>query len=161
MNLNQVKDSLEKSEENDSVEGQQSNTINSLPHRFFEPFIMQGIKLDILEPGRILCSFTVPPRLVDSKAGNSMHHGAIATLVDWVGASVVYTVGASASGVSVEINTSFYDPTYLGEEIDIDATALLVGKVIGIVNVELRNKKTGKLIARGRHTMYMAVPSKL
>ncbi|KAL3528182.1 hypothetical protein ACH5RR_012838 [Cinchona calisaya] len=47
------------------------------------------------------------------------------------------------------------------EEIDIDATALLVGKVIGVVNVELRKKKTGKLIARGRQTMYMAVPSKL
>ncbi|KAL3528183.1 hypothetical protein ACH5RR_012839 [Cinchona calisaya] len=159
MNLKSVKNALVKQEEADDDDNDQS-TINSLPHRFFEPFIMQGIKLDVLEPGRILCSLTVPPRLV-SKAGNSMHYGAIATLVDWVGASVVYTMGASASGVSVEINISYYDTAYVGEEIDIDATALLVGKVVGVVNVELRKKKTDKLIARGRHTMYMAVPSKL
>lgn len=47
----------------------------------------------------------------------------------------------------------------LQEEIEIDAKALLVGKVLGVVNVELRNKKTRKLIAQGRHTMYMAVPT--
>ncbi|XP_027074227.1 uncharacterized protein [Coffea arabica] len=160
MDLKLVKNSLEKQNEEDDKENGNQSTLESLPHRFFEPFIMQGIKLDILEPGRLICSITVPPRLV-SKDENSMHYGAIATLVDLVGASVVYTMGASASGVSVEINVSYYDTAYVGEEIDIDAKALLVGKVIGIVNVELRKKKTGKLIARGRHTMYMAVPSKL
>lgn len=75
MDLKQLKNSLEKQPTesrteipNDCVDGDDDDQprINSLPHRFFEPFIMQGIKLDILEPGRILCSLTVPPRLMVS-----------------------------------------------------------------------------------------------
>lgn len=40
------------------------------------------------------------------------------------------------------------------EEIEIEATALRVGKSIAVVSVELRKTNTGKLIAQGRHTMY-------
>ena len=66
MDLKLVKNSLEKQNEEDDKENGNQSTLESLPHRFFEPFIMQGIKLDILEPGRLICSITVPPRLVVS-----------------------------------------------------------------------------------------------
>jgi acyl-coenzyme A thioesterase 13 len=36
-----------------------------------------------------------------------------------------------------------------------------VGKAVGVVSVELKKKKTGKIIAQGRHTKYLAVPSKM
>lgn len=45
--------------------------------------------------------------------GNRLHVGAIATLVDMVGATVVYTLGAPASGVSLEINLSCFEAAYL------------------------------------------------
>ena len=50
---------------------------------------------------------------------------------------------------------------FLQDDVEIEAKALQVGKVIAVVTVELRKKKTQKLIAHGRHTMYMAVTSKM
>ena len=47
------------------------------------------------------------------------------------------------------------------EEIEIEARTLRVGKVIGVVSVEFRKKKTGKIIAQGRHTKYLPFASKM
>ncbi|CAK9139401.1 unnamed protein product [Ilex paraguariensis] len=48
-----------------------------------------------------------------------------------------------------------------GDEIEIESKALRVGKAIAVVSVELRKKKTGKIIAQGRHIKYLPVSSKL
>ena len=45
-------------------------------------------------------------------AGNFLHGGATATLVDLVGSAVIFSVGAPATGVSVEINVSYLDAAY-------------------------------------------------
>ncbi|BFG28333.1 hypothetical protein CerSpe_146060 [Prunus speciosa] len=139
-------------------EGEMAITMDGLPERFFEPFIMKGIQVDLLEPGRIVCSFKVPPRLLNG--GNFMHGGATATLVDLIGSAAILTVG-TPTGVSVEINVSYLDSAYPGEEVEVEAKALRVGKAVGVVSVELRKKKTGKIIAQGRHTKYLALASKL
>ncbi|ONI24752.1 hypothetical protein PRUPE_2G260400 [Prunus persica] len=47
-----------------------------------------------------------------------------------------------SSGVSVEINVSYLNSAYPGEEVEVEAKALRVGKVVGVANVELRKKKT-------------------
>lgn len=44
--------------------GPYESVVDSLPHRFFEPFVVEGLKVDLIEPGRVLCSLTVPPRLL-------------------------------------------------------------------------------------------------
>ncbi|CAN4115854.1 unnamed protein product [Withania somnifera] len=130
-----------------------------MPSRFLEPFVSHGLKIDLVEPGRILCSFHVAPRLVN--AGNFLHGGATSALVDILGSAVIHTVGAPLTGVSVEINVSYLDAAFLGEEIEVEAKVLRVGKRIAAVTVELRKKKTGKIVAQGRHTKYLAVNSKL
>lgn len=116
--------------------------IDSLPRKFFEPLVTHGLQVDLVEPGRLVCSFTVPTRLlvnlnlknqnqslpfsfwiqlmgffcfcVWKNAGNFLHGGATATLVDLVGSAVLYTVGAPMVGVSVEINVSYLDAAYAG-----------------------------------------------
>ncbi|GMI67153.1 hypothetical protein like AT1G04290 [Hibiscus trionum] len=157
MDLETVKKYLEKG----AGEGGDKNasTINGMPSRFFESFIMQGLHVDHVEKGRVLCSMKVPPRLLN--AGNFLHGGATASLVDLVGSAVVYTYGASSSGVSVEISITYLDSAYVGEEIEIEAKALRVGKTVAVITVEFRKKKTGKIIAQGRHTKYLAVQSKM
>lgn len=50
---------------------------------------------------------------------------------------------------------------FIQEEIEIEAKALRVGKAIGVVSVELKKKKTGKIIAQGRHTKYLPIPSRM
>ncbi|KAK6150659.1 hypothetical protein DH2020_015591 [Rehmannia glutinosa] len=134
-------------------------TVDSMPAKFIEPIVMQGLKIDHVERGRVVCSFTVPPRLVNSE--NSLHGGAMAALVDIVGSAAIIAAGAPFTGVSVEINVSYFDGAYVGEEIEIDTKALRVGKSIAVVSVDFRSKKTGKLIAQGRHSKYLAVRSKI
>ncbi|KAJ7001014.1 acyl-coenzyme A thioesterase 13 [Populus alba x Populus x berolinensis] len=140
-------------------EDKNASTIEKMPLRFFERFIMQGLHIDLIEPGRVVCSMKVPPRLLNG--GNFLHGGATATLVDLVGSAAIFTVGAPATGVSVEINVSYLDAAFADEEIEIEARVLRVGKAVGVVSVELKKKRTGKIIAQGRHTKYLAVPSKL
>ncbi|CAH1436248.1 unnamed protein product [Lactuca virosa] len=155
MDFELVKSFLEK-----SSSGVSSEDIDSMPFRFFEPMIMSGLKVDLIERGRVLCSMKVPPRLLN--VGNSLHGGATAALVDVVGSSVIMTMDSVATtGVSVEINVSYLDAAFVGDEIEIEAKALRVGKAVAVVSVEFRKKKTGKIIAQGRHTKYLAVSSKL
>ncbi|KAL3528115.1 hypothetical protein ACH5RR_012771 [Cinchona calisaya] len=139
--------------------GAYETTVDSLPQRFFEPFVCHGLKVDLIEKGRIICSFTVPPRLLNT--ATSLHGGATATLVDLIGSAVIYTMGSPMTGVSVEINVSYLDGAYVGDEIEVEGKALRVGKAIAVVSVDLKNKKTGKIIAQGRHTKYLALSSKL
>ena len=39
-------------------------SIDSLPTRLFDPFILYGLHVDLVEPGRLVCSMKVPPRLL-------------------------------------------------------------------------------------------------
>ncbi|KAJ6707669.1 F19P19.27 PROTEIN [Salix viminalis] len=140
-------------------EDKNASTIEKMPLRFFERFILQGLHIDLIEPGRIVCSMKVPPRLLNG--GNFLHGGATATLVDLVGSAAICTAGAAGTGVSVEINVSYLDAAFADEEIEIEARILRVGKAVGVASVELKNKRTGKLIAQGRHTKYLAISSKM
>ncbi|PPS13679.1 hypothetical protein GOBAR_AA06882 [Gossypium barbadense] len=110
MDLETVKKYLEKGVGADG-DDKNASTINGMPSRFFENFIMQGLHVDQIEKGRVLCSMKVPPRLL--------------------------------------------------EEIEIEAKALRVGKTVAVVTVEFRKKKTGKIIAQGRHTKYLTAQSKM
>ncbi|KAJ4967416.1 hypothetical protein NE237_019265 [Protea cynaroides] len=149
MDLESVKRLLEKGgdeSENAAIDGVSNKA------KFFDPFILQGIQVDLIEPGRVVCSMKVPLRLLNS--GNFLHGGATASLVDIVGSAAIYTVGAPTTGVSIEINVSYLDAAFINEEIEIEGKVLRVGKAIGVVTVELRKKKTGRIIAQGRHTNY-------
>lgn len=35
----------------------------SLGHRLYDAFTVAGLRVEAIEPGRLLCSFMVPPRL--------------------------------------------------------------------------------------------------
>lgn len=50
---------------------------------------------------------------------------------------------------------------FIQEEIEIESKVLRVGKAVAVVSVEIRKKDTGKIVAQGRHTKYLAVTSKL
>ncbi|XP_074379736.1 uncharacterized protein LOC141720934 [Apium graveolens] len=156
MNFDEVKKQLQ--QESNSTNG---SIVDSMPLKFYEPFVVQGIKVDLVEPGRIICSMIVPPRLLNT--ANALHGGATVAIVDIFGSAAIYTdsVAARRVGASVEISVSYVDAAYAGEEIEIESKVLRVGKVIAVVTVELRKKKTGKVVAHGRHTKYLAVSSKL
>ncbi|XP_034222558.1 acyl-coenzyme A thioesterase 13-like isoform X1 [Prunus dulcis] len=119
---------------------------------FYDAFALRGIRLDRVESGvLVVCSFKVPPRLTD-RSGN-LANGAIANLVDIVGAAVAYVPGLSMN-VSVDISISYMSTAKLHDELEI--TSRMVGRVGGCSGtiVILRNKTTGEIIAEGRHSLF-------
>ncbi|KAL6616493.1 hypothetical protein ACP70R_038763 [Stipagrostis hirtigluma subsp. patula] len=125
--------------------------------RLYDVFTVAGLRVDAIEPGRALCTFTVPPRLTD--ASNRMHGGALASLVDLVGSAVFFAGGSPTTGVSLEITVSYLNAARANEEIEIEARVLGIGGTTGCVTVEVRRKSTGDVIAHGRHTKYLAIVS--
>ncbi|PQM39294.1 uncharacterized protein Pyn_16848 [Prunus yedoensis var. nudiflora] len=75
-------------------EGEMAMTMDGLPNKFLESFILKVIKVDLLEPGHIVCSFKVPPRLL--KGGNFMHGGAYAYLGEEVEVEAKAAVGVAS-----------------------------------------------------------------
>lgn len=65
MELEAVKRYLEEGEEKKAA------TIDGLPLRFFERLTMQGLRIYLIEPGRIICSFKVPTRLLVGSTSSS------------------------------------------------------------------------------------------
>lgn len=59
MDLGSVKRNLEKKEGTESA-----SLINSMPSQVFDPFILHGLHIDLVERGRLICSMKVPPRLL-------------------------------------------------------------------------------------------------
>ncbi|CAM8894697.1 unnamed protein product [Rhodiola kirilowii] len=153
MDLEAVKRLLEKGD------NASNSAIDSMRLRFFEPFIMEGLKVEKVEPGLLICSMKVPARFLNAEG--FLHGGAKATLVDLVGSAAIFMVGSKMTAVSVEINVSYLDAAFEGEELEIEARVLRVGKPVGVVSVEIRTKASGKVVAQGRHSMYLTVASKL
>ncbi|XP_009374287.1 acyl-coenzyme A thioesterase 13 isoform X1 [Pyrus x bretschneideri] len=118
---------------------------------FYEAFALRGILVERVEPGVVLCSFKVPPRLVDRDG--KLANGAIANLVDIVGASVAYIPGLPMN-VSVDISVSYVSTAKLHDELEI--TSRVLGRTGGYCGtmVTFRNKSTGEIIAEGRHSLF-------
>ncbi|XP_020422164.1 acyl-coenzyme A thioesterase 13 isoform X2 [Prunus persica] len=113
---------------------------------FYDAFALRGIRLDRVEPGvLVVCSFK-------DRSGN-LANGAIANLVDIVGAAVAYVPGLSMN-VSVDISISYMSTAKLHDELEI--TSRMLGRVGGCSGtiVILRNKTTGEIIAEGRHSLF-------
>ncbi|XP_021720741.1 acyl-coenzyme A thioesterase 13-like [Chenopodium quinoa] len=134
------------------------------PHRphldfsFYEDFTLRGISVDRVEPQLVVCSFKVPPRLTD-RNGN-LASGAIANLVDELGAVVIYREGLPMN-VSVTMSISYVSTANVDDELEV--TSRLLGRkgfVFG-TTVVLKNKATGETIAEGRHTLFSKHASKI
>ncbi|XP_009374288.1 acyl-coenzyme A thioesterase 13 isoform X2 [Pyrus x bretschneideri] len=112
---------------------------------FYEAFALRGILVERVEPGVVLCSF----KDRDGKLAN----GAIANLVDIVGASVAYIPGLPMN-VSVDISVSYVSTAKLHDELEI--TSRVLGRTGGYCGtmVTFRNKSTGEIIAEGRHSLF-------
>ncbi|KAL6195480.1 PREDICTED: acyl-coenzyme A thioesterase 13-like [Fragaria vesca subsp. vesca] len=125
---------------------------------FYEDFALKGIRVDRVEPGLVVCSFKVPPRLTDRSG--KLANGAIANLVDEVGGAVVHVEGLPMS-VSVDMSISFMSTAKLNDDLEISSKVL--GKRGGYSGtlVLMRNKATGEVIAEGRHSLFGRHPSKL
>ncbi|KAK9755735.1 hypothetical protein RND81_01G046500 [Saponaria officinalis] len=138
-------------------EAEKVSKISVNPHKphiemsFYEDFSVRGIRVDRVQPGIVVCSFTVPPRLLDMN-GN-LSSGAIANLVDEVGYSVIREEGLPMS-VSVTMSISYVSTAKVDDELEVMGRLLgQKGSIFGTI-VSFKNKASGKTIAEGRHTLF-------
>jgi len=120
---------------------------------FFEGFALQGIRVDSIHPGRILCSFTVPTRL--TAGGNHLAAGAVVALVDEIGSAAAVADGQHLK-VSVDMSVSFVDLAAAapGDTLRISARALGHKGAYSGTHVLVANAATGKVVAEGRHSLF-------
>ncbi|KAL2486372.1 putative anion transporter 4 [Abeliophyllum distichum] len=160
--MEKAKEFLEKTvkiEEFDRV-----SRLNFPPHRthidssFYEYFVLRGIRVDRVQPGSITFSFKVPHRLTN-KNGNLVP-GAIATLVDELGAAVIHVEGQPMD-VSIDMSISYLSTAKMGDELEITSRVLGHKGNYSGTNVLIRNKATGEVVAEGRHSLFSKPASKM
>ncbi|KAK9940717.1 hypothetical protein M0R45_017360 [Rubus argutus] len=118
---------------------------------FYEYLAVTGVRVDRAEPGLVVCTLKVHPRLTD-RTGN-LAKGAIANLVDIVTGCVAYIQGLPMN-VSVDISISYMSTAKVDDELEITTKMLGQRGAYSGTIVLLRNKATEELIAEGRHSMF-------
>ncbi|CAL8142754.1 unnamed protein product [Orchesella dallaii] len=86
-------------------------------------------------------------------------HGAMATfLVDSISTLTLATCpGVNNTGVSLNINMTFVRGAAVGQEIEIRSRADKAGGKLAFLSVDIVDKITGELLAKGSHTKYTAI----
>ncbi|KAF9685184.1 hypothetical protein SADUNF_Sadunf03G0028000 [Salix dunnii] len=115
-----------------------------------EAITVEGLKIVKALEGSILCNFVVSNRISD--ADGNWHVGAMATLIDDVGAAAIYSYGGHIKA-SVDFNISFFSTAKIHEEVELEAKVVGDKGRITSVIIEVRRKNNGELIALGKQWM--------
>ncbi|XP_050306461.1 acyl-coenzyme A thioesterase 13-like [Anthonomus grandis grandis] len=116
-------------------------------------------KVTVTSLGNGKCTAEMKVEEEHSNALGGLHGGLSATLVDCIStyALVTHKYGA-VPNVSVHINTEYLKGAKIGDEIEISADTLKVGKTLAFLEVLIKEKKTGALLVKGSHTKFLISP---
>ncbi|XVE52069.1 hypothetical protein DITRI_Ditri02bG0091400 [Diplodiscus trichospermus] len=112
-----------------------------------EPRTLGGLGVIQAQKGFIRCDLIVPSPASD--VDGNWHVGAIATLIDIVGAVAIYSV-AQRVITSVDFSVSYYSTAKIQEHVEIEAKVVANTGSLTQVMVEVRRKGNGELIALGK-----------
>ncbi|XP_021298685.1 uncharacterized protein LOC110427470 isoform X2 [Herrania umbratica] len=115
-----------------------------------EALTLEGLQSLQGQKGFIRCNFVVPSRASD--ADGNWHVGAMATLIDDVGAAAIYSV-ADHVKASLDFSISIYSTAKIQEEVEIEAKVTGDKGKLAHVVVEVRRKENRELIALGKQWM--------
>ncbi|KAK4336409.1 TATA-box-binding protein [Rhodotorula toruloides] len=87
---------------------------------------------------------------------NGLHGGLIASLVDTMGSLALASKGLYMTGVSTDMSQTFVRGAKLGETVRIQSELVNMGKTLAFTRIELYSAESGKLLAFGSHTKYIA-----
>ncbi|KDP37258.1 hypothetical protein JCGZ_06314 [Jatropha curcas] len=115
-----------------------------------EAFSLDGLEILEAHEGFIRCNFVVSNRISDGN-GN-WHVGAMATLIDDVGAAAIFSLSGHVKA-SLDFSISCYSTAKIQEEVEIEAKAVgEKGRLMSVL-IEVRRKGNGELIALGKQWM--------
>ena len=116
-------------------------------------FFLQSATIIHASSGLLRARLVIGPHHINSK--HTLHGSVSATLVDWAGGLVVATEGLEATGLSTDLNVTFVSVAREGEEIEIEACLLRLGRNMAFTRVEIRRATDGEVVACGNHTKYV------
>jgi acyl-coenzyme A thioesterase 13 len=136
-----------------AAERRRSQREGELVPSFFEGFALQGVRVDAIHPGRVLCSFTVPAHL--TTANRQLAPGAVVSLVDEICSAVSIADGQHLK-VSVDMSVSFVDlaAAASGDTLRITARTLGHKGYYSGTHLLIVNAATGQVVAEGRHSLF-------
>ncbi|KAK3426646.1 hypothetical protein EUGRSUZ_F03046 [Eucalyptus grandis] len=119
---------------------------NGVLNREFDFLTLQGLRVVRARKDSLLCTFVVPDRLSDMD-GN-WHVGAMATLIDDVGAAMAYSATGKLKA-TLDFCVSYLSTAKIQEEVEIESKVVGPGSKgkLAMVVMEVRRKDSGKLIA--------------
>ncbi|KAF4520413.1 hypothetical protein B566_EDAN003984 [Ephemera danica] len=112
-------------------------------------------KVSVITAGQGQCVAEMKVEKEHQNSGGTLHGGLTATLVDSVSTCALMTHERAIPGVSVNINVSYLKAAKEGDVIVIDAKTLKAGRNLAFLEVCVKNKDTGDIIATGSHTKYI------
>ncbi|XP_046389953.1 acyl-coenzyme A thioesterase 13-like [Ischnura elegans] len=115
--------------------------------------LLEKVSIVSAGEGRCLAEMVVEDKHLNR--GGSMHGGFTALLVDTITTVALMTDGKGVPGVSVNMNINYLKPAFPGEEILIDAKTKRVGKTMAFLDVDVKKKVSGDLIATGSHVKFI------
>ncbi|GAA5919374.1 hypothetical protein JCM1841_005976 [Sporobolomyces salmonicolor] len=106
------------------------------------------------KPGKVWAEMEVKRHQVNRL--QSLHGGLIASLIDTTGSLALASRGMYMTGVSTDINATYVRGAALGEVIRVRGEVVNMGRTLAFTRIELESAKTGKLLAFGSHTKFIA-----
>ncbi|XP_043726139.1 uncharacterized protein LOC122672730 [Telopea speciosissima] len=112
---------------------------------------LNGIQIVHAQKDSILFNQILPKELAD-RTGNC-HVGAIAAIIDAVGATAIAIYTGMGLKVSVDFSISYFSTVKIQEEVEIEAKVVANKGKLSLTTVEFRRKKDGVLVALGKQWM--------
>lgn len=116
--------------------------------------ILSKLKVISVENGKCTAELKVEEEHCNAMGG--LHGGFSATIVDSVSTYALATHKFGAlPHVSVNINIEYLKGAKIGDEIQIIADTIKVGKTLAFLAVQIKEKNSGSLLVKGTHTKYL------
>ncbi|XP_066139142.1 acyl-coenzyme A thioesterase 13-like isoform X2 [Euwallacea fornicatus] len=120
--------------------------------------VLGKVNIISLKNGDGLAEFTVQEEHTNRKG--ELHPGFVCSVADYLSS---YSFSTHELGnnyhVSVDMQLTFYKPpARMGDEVEVISKTLHGGHSITFLEVLLKNKNTGQLLAKGNHNMYLLHP---
>lgn len=141
---------------------QSHDHLKEIAQRFFQLSAREGLydsdivsecTIDSIEPGRIVCLLPVSHKLQNRHG--TLHGGATATIVDTIGTAALLTQQPDG-GVSLNIATTYLHAMPGEGIVKIDAKVAKVGRSIAVIDVQLFDTASGRLVSSGTHIKHVS-----
>ncbi|XP_069701572.1 acyl-coenzyme A thioesterase 13-like [Periplaneta americana] len=115
--------------------------------------VLENVKITNVGEGSLQAELLLAPEHQNKRG--TLHGGMTATLVDMLSTMALMTHEVGVPGVTVDLHISYLKTATTGETVVIDCNTLKAGKSLAFLDIELKMKETGKLIAKASHTKHI------